>query len=317
MSRFPTLHRHLAAVVLATAGLAGCECPEPFEGTKLSALDSATFGAELDACLADDLACADLCYSVLAEQDVPFEREEMDLHTCRIVGEVDGKPIIDIVYHVPQDCGIGRRPARWADSKLRARDAIGAHLVAAAHLEAASVFAFAELARELRHHHAPPELVERCLAAADDERRHALVTASFARRYGGQPTFRLVALGAPRPLFEVARANMVEGCVRELAGAATALWQASYAADPEFRAAMSVIAREEAEHAELSLDIDAWVQALLGAEARAAIASARAAAIAELIEPRSIPQTAERAELERVLGLPGLEARALALRLFA
>lgn len=83
-------------------------------------------------------------------------------------------------------------------------------------------------------------------------------------------------------LEELARANAVEGCVRETWGAAVATWQAQAAADPAIRAVMARIAPDETKHATLSRAIDRWAMRRLDAAARARVAAARADAVVEL-----------------------------------
>jgi hypothetical protein len=62
---------------------------------------------------------------------------------------------------------------------------------------------------------------------------------------------------------DVALENAREGCVGETYAAAVALWQAERAGDPEVRAAMAGIARDEIAHAQLAWDVDAWAASRL------------------------------------------------------
>ncbi|MBN8612724.1 MAG: ferritin-like domain-containing protein, partial [Deltaproteobacteria bacterium] len=76
-------------------------------------------------------------------------------------------------------------------------------------------------------------------------------------------------------LVQLAIDNAVEGCVREAYGAVVAAAQAASASDTQVRATFSAIAREEAEHALLSLDLDAWAGSRLSPRDRRRVAAER------------------------------------------
>ncbi len=155
----------------------------------------------------------------------------------------------------------GRRPSGMAlDGGCDERAGnVGAYLAECAELEAAAVIAFELLATELATHGAPAALVERCLTAAEDERRHTQLMSVAARRYGVEPTLP-APLTRPLPsLRELATENMVEGCVRETWGALSAALQARTARDPELAALYESIAPDELAHAELAWDLRDWL----------------------------------------------------------
>ena len=166
-------------------------------------------------------------------------------------------------------CATGRRPAELVRGDARARELVGRWLAEAAQLEAASVPAFEILARELAAHDAPPELIARALASADDERRHARIMSSLARAHGATPGPVRVVVRAPRDLEAIARENAVEGLVREAYGARVAI-------DP-------AIATDEQRHADLAADVHAWIRPRLSYAARLRVDEARAAARAQLV----------------------------------
>ena len=168
----------------------------------------------------------------------------------------------------------GRRPEGFCGEEDE-------HFAVASQLEAASVFAFARLARELRHHRAPRKLIAAARRSRRDEVRHARATAALARRRVPR-----VAAGPMhvRALEEIAIENAVEGCVRETFGAATAWWRALHARDANVRATYLRIARDETRHAALAHHIDGWVRARLSRSARERVAAARAEAVARLRE---------------------------------
>jgi hypothetical protein len=190
------------------------------------------------------------------------------------------------------NCGpTGRRPAGLAAAAATANDGcgVGEYFAAAAHLEAASVHAFRSLARALRRHGAPARLIARAVTAARDEIRHARVTRALAAQHGARVARVAVTPSAVPSLEALALDNAREGCVRETFGALVAAWQARAAADSDVRAAMADIAVDEAAHAELAWDVDAWVTTKLAAAARARVLAARAAAVAELSAELATP----------------------------
>lgn len=277
------------ALALAAAVLAGqwaCDCPEP-EDYHVVLLPPAE-GEPDDAFYA--LACARECASLPCEPD-PVVLD-------------DGQEVPALLCTSNPDCVAGRRPAGFEGPTA------GSWLARAACLEAASIRAFRELARDLRSLGAPADLAEDAERAARDERRHARVVARLARRGGARIPRVPEATSPPPTLLELAKRNAVEGCVREAYGAAEARWQALHATDPAVRRAMGGIAPDEASHAALAVRIDAWARPRLGPRAEA-VESARGAAIRQLLAEL-------RTDGVPSLGLPGRRAgTALARTLFA
>jgi hypothetical protein len=228
----------------------------------------------------------------------------------------------------PERCTSGRRPAGLRPTAAIAcepahapglqlsaacaaeREAIrvvGAFLAQAATLEAASVYAFQQLARELVEHAAPAELIVWAARSALEEVRHTQLMAAQAQRYGATPAAPQIAPHGVRSLFELALENAVEGCIRETYGALVAHQQATLAHDPQLADVMSSIARDEASHAELSWRIAAWVEPQLNVSERAQLTSARRAALAELYEAANIAVLPTRAALTLGYPSPALE----------
>ncbi|MFO0675951.1 MAG: ferritin-like domain-containing protein [Polyangiaceae bacterium] len=181
-------------------------------------------------------------------------------------------------------CGIGRRPDGLVANDGRAFGACTGHPVGdffadVARLEAASVFAFERLARELEALGAPTSLVLRAVDAARDEVRHARVTSEWAARWGRTAAEPVVDDDRTRTAFDVALENAVEGCVNETFGAALATFQASRAVDPGVRAALRLLAEDETRHAELAWDVLAWFEATLDADSVAKLRGARRRAV--------------------------------------
>jgi predicted metal-dependent hydrolase len=180
-------------------------------------------------------------------------------------------------------------------------DEVGRALAESAALEAASVRAFAQLARELAAHGAPASLVAGARWAAREEAGHArLFRRAAAERRCRVPLTRSARHGGIRSLRELAIENAVEGCGRESLGAALLQLQSLSGADPALRSMLARVASEECEHAELAWDIHAWVRPRLDAEARAQVQAAYEAFLASC-EAR--PPRAE-AAVARALGLP-------------
>lgn len=205
----------------------------------------------------------------------PVTEQQFDLLVAPdggVTEEAIGEPVVGNVC-------IGRRPEGLLPSTSpRSSSPLAAYFTENARLEASAVLAFAALERELRAHGAPPALLARVRAAAADERRHAKVTADLARRFEGSGPHAVAAIGPVRGLLDIALENATEGCVRELYGAAVAQWQALHARDLEVRRTYEAIARDEAEHAALSLSIADWLHNQLSTSERAQVEHARACA---------------------------------------
>lgn len=242
-------------------------------------------------------------YEVLADRMTkdcdPIEYTGYTLHVSPdgVVTVLSSK----VLRSTPGVC-VGRRPEGLEDAVCAAGSPVGDYFAEVAHLEAASVAAFEQLAAELRAHGAPPRLVRAALRAARDEVRHARVTAALARRYGGQVRAPSVKRPAIRALEAVALENAAEGCVREAFGAVVGAWQARTAQDPRVARAMAVISLDEIRHAALAFQVAAWAETRLGAGERSRVRAAQREALAQLrLEVRSEPPR----EVSRLAGVPG------------
>jgi hypothetical protein len=177
----------------------------------------------------------------------------------------------------------GRRTAGFEPQGGRAPRSDGERLAAMAWLEAVSVHAFDRLGRELTAHGAPAALLRDARRARRDEVRHTAMTAGLARRRGARARLpEAPPAPAVRTLFEVARENAVEGCVRETYGAVTGLVEAQTSRDPSLRRAMGSIAADECRHAELAWAVHAWAMARMSPDERASIEGAMKEAIVEI-----------------------------------
>jgi hypothetical protein len=190
--------------------------------------------------------------------------------------------------------------------EIDAHDPAGVFFAGMAHVEAAAVDGFIELATALAVHDAPAALVADARRAAEDEARHARVAAHFARRFGAValPPVVIDAVAAPS-LETLALANAREGCVFETYGAVVTQWQSRTARDRSVRRAFANIARDELRHAELAFAVARWLHARLDAAARRRVREAQRAAAGELERDveRPLPP-----RLVAVVGLPSSDA---------
>lgn len=282
----------LAAIApfLAACGDSG-SCPLPLQPFSV---EQDLLESSIDAILADsanpiaraEITCEMACEHVYRNNSGGGVVEMVVVDTCYYMigaeatdpNAVVGKVMCTGEYR--DYCPGGRRPLGHVELGLVGR-ALADYLAGCAHMEAASVVAFAELAAWLAAWGAPQELAERCRVAADEETRHAALLGALA-----------VSAGAvvPRPVqrpgdashFAVALHNAVEGCVVEAWAAVQAAWFSRQANDPALRAAYASIALDEAEHAQLAWDLHAWLMSQISEEERAQVHEAQRAALAAL-----------------------------------
>jgi hypothetical protein len=224
--------------------------------------------------------------------------------------DLDGAPPGTLVFECEWCNNGGRRPPGYrAPPQPASRGVVGRSLAQMAELEAASIYAFRQLRRELRAHGAEPELVGEAARAAEDERRHARTVGRLARSWGAKPRRARFQSVPTRALEEIALENAVEGCVRETFGALVASWQGAHAGDARIRRAMRAIAIDETRHAALSWAVAAWAEARLEPSSRARVREARRLDAARLEREVRAPLPAP---LVHEAGLPdAARARAL------
>jgi hypothetical protein len=280
------------------AAASGCTCPDGLVATTTFA-SWKSYRPLIDACIASDAACEQLCRTVL-EHDLEMDmREVISIPKCVITGTDRTGVALAIEYIEPIDCGIGRRPTHFAPPARRR--GVAAWLASVATLEAASVTAFARLARSLVRLGAPAALVAAARRAIADELVHAGAVGRLAHRFG-------VVVEAPRvdpcdepSVAQLAIENAVEGQVGETFGALVAACQARAALDPGVRAAFAQIARDEARHAALAHQLAPWFERRSGLRDRDTVAAARQAAIARITTACDFALARDEREL---LGLP-------------
>ncbi|MEW5850017.1 MAG: ferritin-like domain-containing protein [Myxococcota bacterium] len=274
-------------ILLTTPVMLGGCCPAPSSGTYTvtspmpEARDAGPVFSSVDAgALPRDggsVACTSLCASAAAE-----------VTNCAEVPS-DAGPLLRCTYVVSDNFACGRRPEGLASLVGTDGDAFGRALAGMAYLEAASVPAFQRLAAELTVHGAPERLVRSARRAVREETRHARMIGALAKQHGAHPPTPHHGPTHIRALDEVAGENAAEGCVRETYGALLAGWQAFHAQDHAFRAAMEIIALDEARHAQLAWDVAHWAEGRLDARARRRVRAAREAAVAEVLDAAAQP----------------------------
>ncbi len=200
---------------------------------------------------------------------------------------------VRVAHHTWRCMASGRRPPGFAMTTAKGVGA-AATFASMAALESASVVAFRKLARELKALGAPRVLLARCKSAARDEIRHARRVGALAQAFGATPTKPVITTTPARAALELAFENVREGCVREFYGAMLAHFQKERAEDAAVRQVFLEIAEDEARHAALALDIDAFLRTRLTHAECARVDEARRAALAELSGELSEPSRAER-----------------------
>ena len=151
--------------------------------------------------------------------------------------------------------------------------------LAIAQMEHASVAAFAKLTLDLLALGAPHDLLAEVQAASADEVEHAKLCFQLASRFGGK-AFEAKAMEFTTPirpctdLVEVAVAAVREGCLGETIGAWLVSHSAEKAMDPQVKAALTRIAKDETQHAGLSWKLVKWLIQEGGEEVRSAVVEA-------------------------------------------
>lgn len=163
----------------------------------------------------------------------------------------------------------------------KGRDERAQHWLREAAAEHASVASFARFSLHLASLGAPPTLLEEAHAAAIDEIEHARVCYAIASAYGGEQKgpapldLSGVRLGTPT-LAELAVETFIDGCVGETIAAAEAHEGAATETEHVVRRALSAIARDEEQHAELAWRTLAWALKTGGVPVREALRGALA-----------------------------------------
>jgi hypothetical protein len=285
--------RKLLATLAASSSLTACCIRDSWwedQTYVMPATADGQLGELIAKCRAND-DCEPLCTYHWTYLSTSNPEGDSDVRNC----ERDGDKV---TYEGYATCVAGRRPARFTPPRPRG-SIVGSYLAGQAALEAASVRAFADLFADLVALGAPEHLRAAAIRAAADEVRHTHICRALAQRYDATSVIEPTAPAPRRSPRELALDNLVEGCVRESFGALVAAHQAQHAVDPAIRAAMHMIAADEALHALLALQIHDWLSPQLTASDRDLLAALEAHARAELAQPAH-------PDLVRIAGLPDL-----------
>ncbi|MCA9717683.1 MAG: ferritin-like domain-containing protein [Myxococcales bacterium] len=280
-----------------------CGGDEPFELDEMLTADMITGSMSVNGYTSvDELTCEDLCRYAAPVIDV--STIDSCTHTLEVNEDADDTSDEAATGTIScagaaVTCVDGRRPLGHVEAEVPGHS-LAAYLARSAHMEAASIGAFTQLADQLTAREAPLDLIRRCLAAAEDEREHARLITELARAEGALPP----PVEPTRPfadtLLNIALNNATEGCAAETWSALMATWMATRAREPRLRAVYEQIARDETRHAQLAWDLHAWLIKQLSPRHRARVVTALDAALAELpafahAQARGLP---------RALGIP-------------
>jgi hypothetical protein len=174
-------------------------------------------------------------------------------------------------------------------------------------LEALSVGAFAQLARDVRAH--APRFLRRVGLAQRDERRHAHLARALLRELGGSPARVPRVPLIARSLEEAAVDNAVEGCVHETFGAIALTHQAERAQHPSIRRFFASIAADEIEHAVLSWEVHDALSSELPAQTRAKVTELQLRALTQI---EDMPPLSDGTRAN--VGAPSLDERRMLVR---
>jgi len=178
-----------------------------------------------------------------------------------------GRPLLDGTGSIVAEA---RAQAGWTDADVmptttdltdEARDQLARAWLDDALREHASVASFARAAIELMAAGAPPDLVDGCMRAGQDEVGHARRCFALASAYAGRSLGPgpLPPLGPrDRDLAMLAVETFLEGCVGETIAALVAERSLSGATDEAVRATLRVIVEDESRHAALAWRTIAW-----------------------------------------------------------
>ncbi len=212
---------------------------------------------------------SECCYDVIERLDCQGGRPFLVAGELRTSGQVRGKRGWELIgAEAPETATLdpetrARLEAEWA------RDGLFEH---------ASVASFSRFALDLLAAGAPSDLVEDAHRAALDEVRHARLCLALASAYAGEdiapgPFPAGASVDVTANLAALAARCAEEGAIGETVAAVTAAEQLARATDPAVRAALAVIAEDEARHAELAWRTVAWAIHTGGAPVRAAVSA--------------------------------------------
>lgn len=281
--------RHIILGVLAGAGSSqlmacgggfGCSSPDRVESFSISEMLSPEDVASLEETFdktVDELDCESVCDHIVGGYEVTVAACDLGW-----IAPGEGSITCSGTVNWMAVCS-GRRPLGHVEIDGMGGADLPEVLAHIAHLEAAAVVAFEELAVQLENLRAPADMVKRCLAAADDERLHAQLLGELAE-HGGAHVPAPQSEFASDGLYDIALHNAVEGCVNETWAALIAHWCARHAADVGLRQVFARIAEDETRHGQLAWDLHGWLCSQLDDAQSNAVHEAQRRALAQLPE---------------------------------
>lgn len=154
------------------------------------------------------------------------------------------------------------RDARQALTKLWEQAALSEH---------ASILSFSKFSLDLASLGAPPALLEKSYAAAQDEIRHAQMCTTLANVYRGQamaPGPLPICFEPAASLAEFTKETIDAGCIGETLATIRATARLKYATDPSVRQVLTTIVADESKHAELAWETVRWALEIGGSDLR-------------------------------------------------
>jgi len=198
-------------------------------------------------------------------------------HVCQ-GNAVCGRPFL--IADAPRLAAIAAR-ADWLDATLAPelgdltpvqRAQLAAHWARLGQMEHASIAAFARFNLQLLSLGAPSDLIEACNRALTDETAHARLCFSLASAYGatavGPAALDIGRCFEENDLLSIAKLVLREGCVGETVASLEAIAAAEAACDPVVVRALTRIARDELNHAQLAFEFLRWALTQSSAEVR-------------------------------------------------
>jgi len=300
-----------------------CAC----NGTNPGQCVTATCATDADCganslCAVANYVCGGITFKCTTAQDECITSNDCMGGTCALQdgrracdNAVCGRPFL--IAEVPRMAAIETR-ADWLDATLSPdasglspleRAQLAAHWARLGQMEHASIAAFARFSLQLLSLGAPSELVEACNRALADETAHTRACFALASAYGG------TAVGPARldiehcfedtSLLAIAKLVLREGCLGETVASLEALAAAEVASDPAVKRALTQIANDELQHAELAFKFLRWALTLSSVEEHHELAREAAQQLADF---ESDARNGEREASDERLAAHGLVA---------
>ena len=208
------------------------------------------------------------CFSLCTQANLAVNSYGAECYSsCEDLGiNADGTYGLQCGYY--NECVVEGRGSACVEKETSAQGSniIGAWFARAAHAEHASVFAFAQLHRELSNLGASHELLSKIADAIREEASHTKMMKDFAKaNKGNLKEIQEHPIGS-RSIWEIAVENLLEGCINESYAALQALYQSRHAQTDQLKGLFLTIAQDECKHAEIAREVHIFLCTLLTAE---------------------------------------------------